>query len=304
MTAVSSREASVPPEVPQPGLPSLSVIIPVYNAGLALGVQLAALVSQRYTRPWEALVIDNGSTDGSGRLAQRFGSRLPGLRVITDDRGKGPAYARNRGAALATGDSLIFLDQDDKAADGYLEAMGRALAEHDLVGARIDHDGLNPTSLHHARFRWQSDDVMRGNFLPATSGCAMGIRRAVFQDLGGFDERFLYAQDIDLCWRAQLAGHDLAFVPDAVLAYRYRMSALDHVRQEYRWGTDDALIYRTFRPSGMPRRRVRRAASEWRQIARAVPQVSTPADARRIVGQAARRLGHLRGSVLHRVWFP
>lgn len=285
-------------------LPTLSVIVPVYNAGVALSVQLAALAAQHYEAEWETVIVDNGSTDGSAELARRFVAQLPNLRIVTSTAGKGPAFARNVGASVATGDALIFVDQDDEVAPGYINAMGHKLATCEFVGARVDHKTLNPQLLVEARFPWQSDDLMRGGFLPATSGCALGIRRGLFEVLGGFDERFLYAQDIELSWRAQLAGTELCFVPDAILHYRHRRDLFKHVQQEYFWGTDDALIYRTFRFAGMPRRTVRASLSEWRQISREVLKVKTVGDMLRVISKSARRIGHLRGSIKHQVWFP
>jgi hypothetical protein len=93
-------------------------------------------------------------------------------------------------------------------------------------------------------------------------------------------------------------------VPDAILHYRHRRDLFKHVQQEYFWGTDDALIYRTFRFAGMPRRTVRASLSEWRQISREVLKVKTVGDMLRVISKSARRIGHLRGSIKHQVWFP
>jgi GT2 family glycosyltransferase len=300
---VSVADSVEQSDTPALSAPSLSVIVPVHNAGFALAAQLAALASQRYPAPWEVIVVDNRSTDGSAELARRFVSRMADLRVIPALNGVGPAYARNFGAAHAKGDGLIFVDQDDQVAPGYLEAMGRALAVHDFVGARVDHVKLN-----RARFAgnrsWQSEGIMPGSYFPTTSGCAMGIKRTLFEQLGGFDERFLYSQDIDLSWRAQLAGFGLVFVPDALLHYRHRHRVADHLRQEYRWGTDEALLCRTHPDSHKEESRLWRALSEWRQIFRAALAARTQGDAVRVASRAARRLGRLRGSVRYRIWCP
>ena len=133
-------------------LPTLTVVVPVYNAGLALDVQLAALCEQQYPADWEVVVVDNGSTDGSGERAGRFASRFPKLQVARATAGAGPAYARNVGASLARGDAIVFVDQDDQVAPGYLHAMGRTLAAYRMVGARVDHDALNPPLLEQPGF--------------------------------------------------------------------------------------------------------------------------------------------------------
>ena len=65
-----------------PGPPALSVVIPCLNGAATLGVQLAALARQEWSEPWEVLLADNGSTDGSAELALGYRDRLPGVRVV------------------------------------------------------------------------------------------------------------------------------------------------------------------------------------------------------------------------------
>src|SRR3712207_4277359 len=84
----------------------LSVVIPCLNAASTIAVQLAALSRQSWPGEWEVIVADNGSTDRSRRIAESYGDRLPGLRVVDASDRRGQAHARNLGAAAATGDAF------------------------------------------------------------------------------------------------------------------------------------------------------------------------------------------------------
>src|SRR5437764_14714569 len=113
------RSLRMPEEAPTL---ALSIVMPLLNGERFLGEQLAALSAQEVEGGFEVLVCDNGSTDGSVSLAGSFADRLD-LRVIDASARRGPTYARNMGAALAVAPSLVFLDHDDAAMPGYLEAM-------------------------------------------------------------------------------------------------------------------------------------------------------------------------------------
>src|SRR6266566_2465867 len=104
-----------------PVSPALSVVIPVRNGERFLGEQLAALSSQDVEGGFEVIVCDNGSTDRSMTLAHEFDARLC-LRVIDASAHRGQTYARNAGVAAAIAENVVFLDQDDVVAPGYLSA--------------------------------------------------------------------------------------------------------------------------------------------------------------------------------------
>ncbi|HEX2804591.1 MAG TPA: glycosyltransferase family 2 protein, partial [Kineosporiaceae bacterium] len=101
------------------GAPRLSVVIACLNAQDVLGVQLAALAGQECPVPWELLLCDNGSTDGTVALAESWADRLP-LRVIDASGVRGSGPARNAGAEAARGEWLGFCDADDEVGSGWL----------------------------------------------------------------------------------------------------------------------------------------------------------------------------------------
>jgi cellulose synthase/poly-beta-1,6-N-acetylglucosamine synthase-like glycosyltransferase len=265
--------------------PSLSVVMGLYDGLPHLVTQLDALAAQDYGGPSETIIVDNGSRDGSGEVARSYGDRI---------------YA----ASLASGEALVFVDQDDQVAPGYLDAMGAALVRNEFVAARIDHAFLNPEWSRGSRSSWQSEGLMETGFLPCASGCSLGMRRRAYERVGGFDEQFASAQDIDLCWRAQLVGIQIAFAPTAVLRYRYREGLLEHFRQERRWGADDVRIYRRYRPVGLPKRSIRGAVNDWRLLASRMATARSRTEWAWCVGSLGRRLGRLETSVELRMLYP
>lgn len=101
------RERSAQPQI----VPRLSVVVPVYNVRPYLRDCLDSLAAQTFT-DFEVILVDDGSTDGSGELARKLARRRPTWRVTHTDR-RGPGGARNHGVALAGGELLAFLDSDD-----------------------------------------------------------------------------------------------------------------------------------------------------------------------------------------------
>ena len=110
----------------------LSVIIPCLNAANTIAVQLDALAAQQWDQPWEVIVADNGSTDDSIAIIERYKTTLPHLRIADASARRGQPYALNVGAMAATGEALAFCDADDEVAPGWLSAMGEALSKHDF----------------------------------------------------------------------------------------------------------------------------------------------------------------------------
>lgn len=240
--------------------PVLSVIIPVRNGAADLPVQLEALAGQEFGEAWEVVIADNGSTDGTPEVAQGFRPRLGALQVVDASASPGQAFALNAGAEAARGRSLLLLDADDVVAPGYLSAMAAALEESPVVAARLDCDSLNPPWLRCSRPPTQTDGVGAPfAFLPSAAGCSIGVWRETFLAVGGFDPALMLGNDVDFCWRVQLAGHSIRFVADAVVGYRYRDTLVGIFAQARTYGTAGPALYRRYRDKGMPRRSARAA---------------------------------------------
>ena len=213
--------------------PVATVVIPLFN-GLPYLVQLLdSLAVQDDTVPFEVILVDNGSTDGSRAVATTYSERL-NLCTIECRRGQGQAFARNDGAAVAKSELILFVDQDDVLASSYVAEMVLALETAGIVAARVDTALLNPG--WRVR-RLAQEDGLAGGPLPWGYGGTLGFRKAVFEQVQGFDESMKWAaEDEDLCWRAQMSGVVLKFAPDALLYYRFPKTNRALRRQGFRYG--------------------------------------------------------------------
>ena len=219
----------------------MSVIIPVMNGGTWLREQLEAL-SNDTAQPFETVVADNGSIDDSVEVARSFASRMPVV-IVDATEHRGQSFARNVGARASRGEALLFLDQDDVIAPGYVTAMAEGLRHTEIVAARMDAKLLNPGWRQHAR------ELSQATSLPTTPapwgyGGTLGIRRSIFDLLGGFadDLGVPAGEDVDLCWRAHEMGLTLAFAPDAVVHYRFPSTLVGLYRQGRRYGYAGIVI--------------------------------------------------------------
>src|SRR3989475_7616492 len=204
-----------------PGM-RLSVVIPCLNSADQLPVQLWALARERWQGRWEVVIANTGSTDGTRKVAEGFKDRLTHLLVVDASARRGASYARNVGARSASGEAFLFLDADDEIAPGYLPAMADALAHHDFVAAYRDSESLNTGWVRLSR-RTHPYEGFRNfyGFLPHAGGTRIGVRRPIFESAGGFDENILGGEDVDFCWRVQLAGIPLQLVAETRVAARF-----------------------------------------------------------------------------------
>jgi glycosyltransferase involved in cell wall biosynthesis len=284
--------------------PRLSVVVPCRDAAATLGGQLAALADQRWDGDWEVIVADNGSTDVTRRIAESFRGRLPRLRVIDASARTGPAHARNRGADEAAGEALLFCDADDEVAPGWLAAMAEALETHDFVASRYEFAKLNPPPVAGARPESQSaglNPYTYPPFLPHAGGGGLGVKAVLHRAIGGFDEAMPVLEDTDYCWRLQLAGTPLVFVPDAVVHVRSRRDLAGIFRQNLAFGEGNVAIYTKYRSRGMPRLGPGPGLLRWAKLFVTAPRLATAAGRAAWLSQLGWRLGRLRGCLRYRV---
>ena len=216
-----------------PSVPRVAAVLVVCNGTEWLSSVLGTLASQQYPA-FDLVVVDNGSTDGSGEILAR---RIPADRLITLPRtvgfGRAIAAAANH-PVVAEADLLLFLHDDlvlapDAVArlvvalrdDSSLGIVGPKLREWSddgvlaEVGMTIDRFGRAESRVDRRELDQGQHDRDAEVFYVSSAG--MMIRREVFRQLGGFDARFpAYRDDLDLCWRAWLKGHRVEVVPRAV----------------------------------------------------------------------------------------
>jgi len=284
----------------------VSVVVPAYNEGRTIGENLQALAEQTFRGDWEVIVADNGSTDDTREIVRRFMQRFPRLRLIEADGRQGAAHARNRGVEVARGDCILFVDADDVPGVGWVAALREALDEYDLVASRWECERLNPPGEGDRRIRGcaQAEGLQQYRYppyLPHSGGCGLGVRRKIHEEVGGFDESMRLLEDTDYCWRIQLTGHSFGFADKGVVHIRFPDDPRGALRQARTWGEFNVLLYKKYRPQGMPKLNVKEGLRAWMRLIRRLPRLRH-ADVRpALLWQLNWRYGRLKGCIKHRV---
>jgi len=221
---------------PQDPARKVSVVIPTYNNLSLLLECIDSVRTQDYPREnVEIIVVDNASDD---RTSQVITDRFPYVKLIRMESNTGFAVACNRGATVAQGDYVAFLNNDAIADSNWLATLFTALdaADERTVcvasriisrdGDQVEYDGAasnlfgagRPTSV----WGWLDLPGPPGTGRPVlfASGGAMLIHRATFLEVGGFDASFFaYFEDVDLGWRLWILGYRVIYAPDAVVRH-------------------------------------------------------------------------------------
>jgi glycosyltransferase involved in cell wall biosynthesis len=282
--------------------PAVSLIVPFHNPSRRFFADLlASIAAQRTDDPFEVILVDNRSRDGSRQVARDWAQGRP-CEIVAARARAGTSYARNVGAAHARGRYLLFVDADDEIAPGYVAAMTRALDAHPFVTSRVDSVTLNPAWARRVHGEtWQATEVpVAYDFLP-TCGSNVGIRREWFARVRGFPEKFVRGEDAAFCWNLRLRGVPVHFVPDAVYRYRHRSSLRDAFQQAIHWGESDAHLYRHYRRHGMPGRPWRMSAGDWWGVLAGLARTRSFADRAPHIARLGHCLGRARGSLRFRV---
>ncbi len=196
----------------------VSVIIPCYNYARFLPAAIDSALRQT-VRDAEIIIVDDGSTDETAQVAQRFGDRV---RYVRQDN-RGLSAARNSGCRIATGEYFAFLDADDLWEPEKLQrqlavferdpAVGLVSGQMRLIdGAGAPMPGDKPGT---APGETLAEIVHWGTAAPST----FMVRRGCFEEVRGFDEQLKAMEDLDFCLRIA-RRHRIVHLPDPVGSYR------------------------------------------------------------------------------------
>ena len=284
----------------------LSVILACYNGEKTLADQLDGLAAQEWSKPWELVFVDNGSTDESRAIAEQYRERLPQLVIVDASEKQGKSFALNKGIEAARGELIAFADADDQVAPGWLAALGDALETHELVACRWDIDTLNSEQSRRYRRNGQLDGVQKIHYppyLPHAGGGTIGIRRELHRKIGGFDESLRHLEDTDYVWKAQLAGAEIYFEPAAVMRIRFRDDLKSIYMQNRNYAEYNVFLSRRYRSHGEPMPHPwRKFFSSWMSLARTARRLFRGRGPRAVwIGKLGWQLGLLRGVLKYRV---
>ena len=222
--------------------PDVSIIVTNYNTRDLLRACFASMEG-RLGRPWlEVILVDNASADGSAEMTRE---EFPDVRVFVQERNEGFAHANNRGIRASRGRHVLILNSDTEIVDDALERMRDHMDAHPDIGALgarlLNTDGTVQLScrsfpsyrtvLFHRyslmtrlfpRNRYSAEYLMTDTNHDETmdvdwvSGACMMVRRETMDAVGLLDEGFfMYAEDVDWCYRMKQAGWRVCYLPQA-----------------------------------------------------------------------------------------
>ena len=193
--------------------------------------------------PYETIVIDDGSSDGTAAfVAERF----PSVHICTVPP-SGLSAARNKGAALASGEILAFTDDDCEPDKEWIARLDRAFQDSDIAaagGPNLPPPPQNNTeavvcSAPGAPSHVLLDDTT-AEHIP---GCNLAVRKHVFHEIGGFDPAFRTAgDDVDFCWRLSDNDFRIGFIPGAFVWHWRRPSMRAFLAQQKGYGKAEKLL--------------------------------------------------------------
>ena len=223
---------------------SVSVAVVTWNGLRHLEQTLPALLAQRLDRAdvFEVIVVDNASTDGTLAYVDRLQSVDARLHVIRNARNLGFAGPNNQAFGAARGEFFATLNNDAPPEPGWLAALLDAARRDTRIGSVASRmvfahrpDVIQSAGIaidraaiawdRHVGLRAAQSDVTTVEVFGASAGAAL-YRSELLRELGGFDARFfMYLEDVDLAWRARLAGWKAVHAPDAVVRHAHSASA-------------------------------------------------------------------------------
>ena len=218
--------------------PLVSVVIPAYNSERYVGEAIESVLAQTYS-PVEIVVVDDGSSDATAEVAAGY----PAVHLLRQEN-SGPSVARNRGFAVAGGEFIAFQDSDDAMTPdklavqvGHLRdnpTVGCVLAEQEVTiepGAELPFwiEGSKVSTVMPPRPPEMADE-------PMVHPMTMVVRRATFEQVGGFDESMRAAEDFDWMLRASEEGVEIARLSNVLLRRRVHAASLTQDAEAARAG--------------------------------------------------------------------
>ena len=223
------------------GLPYVSVVIPAYNEEIFLSLCLESIKKQDYAAEYEVIVVDNASTDNTAKIA-----RDRGAKVVYESK-RSPACARQKGAEVATGEIIAFIDADTQAPPCWLSTIvSRFVREPEMVVisgpyAYCDAGRIARLASYGNFISIIIDQIFRKvlNKGSAIWGCNFAVRRSALLEVGGFDTSIrFYGEEYELSLRLKKAGKGGVIPRLFVLTSARRLKRIGVVNQYWNWIVD------------------------------------------------------------------
>ncbi|MXV61219.1 glycosyltransferase [Natronorubrum sp. JWXQ-INN-674] len=247
---------------------SVSIVVPVYND--SSGVQSTLESVLEHTDPsaeLEIIVVDNGSTDETPQVVERYARSHDHVVLETEADMQGSYAARNTGIERATGEILVFLDADQWVTPGWLESALDRLTEleADYLAPNIRlkaPDDPSPVARYNLISGFPIEGFLEQHHYAPTS--CLFVTRTLLDDVGSFDERLVSGGDLEFGNRVHDAGYDLEYAPEATVIHPTRDSFRSLIGRNVRIGRGHCQLQRYYpnrygrvgippRPSGIRR---------------------------------------------------
>ena len=206
------------------GRPLISIVITVRNEERTVSTLLDSLLVQE--APFEVILVDSESRDATRTIAERYATRQPRLVTVLEHPGS-RGMGRNAGARAAHGEFVAFIDGDCFADSNWLRELRNGLAGASVVAGRtvlVGKPRYGPL---------ERVELFQSGYDVTYPSCNLAYRRELFERLGGFDVRFITAEDIDLNLRAVHEGAAIRFVPSAVVFHHMRTTFVRFLYQAF-----------------------------------------------------------------------
>ena len=221
-------------------MPRVTVLIPARNAAPFLETTLASLVEQTYT-DWEAIVVDDASTDQTLEIARAWAQKEPRVRVLSLAKNSGPAVARHAGAAIASGELLGLLDADDRWLPSYLARQVGLFDDATVSGGNVGIVACNAyvargdktdSATFHEQFGYAEPITYERMLDRCYIFVGALINRRAYDEVGGFASECWGTEDYDLWLRILERGYSVAQTHEPLAVYRFHAQSFskDDVR--------------------------------------------------------------------------
>lgn len=234
-------------------LPSISVIIPFYNAKSSISLCLESLIELNYPRnKLEIILVDNGSNDGSEKIVKEFNVRL-----IYDGSIRSSYQARNTGIKNAHGDLIAFTDSDCIVSPDWLKNLATYWDDNDIgcfAGEILSYEPKTITEKFSDRYRiLEQNGTLSHPYMPFTATANSSYRKEVFSKIGYFNPRLASGGDADFSWRMQKKlGLKIKFIPEAVVYHRHRTNIIALYKQFKKYECGQRLLNQLYPDMRIP----------------------------------------------------
>ncbi|HTY21532.1 MAG TPA: glycosyltransferase [Desulfomonilaceae bacterium] len=232
------------------GIPKVSVIVPVYNCRETILKCLNSLVALEHPS-FEVIIVDDGSTDGTAEICEAFSQ----IRLIKLSRG-GPSRARNTGISQAQGELIAFTDGDCVVDKRWLTELESAFDGPEIVGVGGDQRSPDDETMMGSRIQeflkqigFMTGYIKTASIMQETEhnpSCNAMYRKAVLEEVGGFDEALFPGEDVELDLKLRRRGWRLIYNPAAVVSHYRPKNYTDFAAMMRRYGASQRYLVKKY----------------------------------------------------------